>query len=249
MRRLDGRIALVSGAASGIGKASALRLAAEGARVVCADVNEAGAQATAAEIETKDGKAIAVRCDVTDPDQVAAAVKAAVSTYGKLDVLACIAGIGGFRRTIESSIDDWHKIIGVNLTGTFLLCRAALPHIVESRGSIITCGSVAGLKSHPYAAAYCASKGGVVMLTKALAVEYARKGVRVNCLCPGGVETPLISQFSLPEGGSQMALMRITPLDRMGKPEEIAAAVAFLASDDASYMNGATLVVDGGLSA
>jgi meso-butanediol dehydrogenase/(S,S)-butanediol dehydrogenase/diacetyl reductase len=147
------------------------------------------------------------------------------------------------------TFDEWSRVLGVNLTGQFLMCQAALPHILATTGAIINTASVAGLKSHPYSAAYCASKGGVVLLTKALAVEYGRKGVRINCLCPGGVETPLISQFQLPEGVNQAVLQRIMPLGRMGQPPEVAGTIAFLASDDATYINGATIVVDGGMIA
>jgi meso-butanediol dehydrogenase/(S,S)-butanediol dehydrogenase/diacetyl reductase len=140
-------------------------------------------------------------------------------------------------------------MIAVNLTGQFLTCKEAIPHILQSKGAIVNTASVAGLKSHPYSAAYCASKGGVVQLTRALAVEYGRKDVRINCVCPGGVETPLIGKFSLPEGVSMEALQRIMPLGRMGKPQEVASTIAFLASDDATYINGSTIVVDGGMIA
>jgi NAD(P)-dependent dehydrogenase (short-subunit alcohol dehydrogenase family) len=129
------------------------------------------------------------------------------------------------------------------------MCQAAIPHILASKGAIVNTGSVAGIKSHPYSAAYCASKGGVVLMTKALAVEYGRKDVRINVICPGGVETPIFAQFALPEGVSQAALQKIMPLGRMGRPEEIAGTIAFLASEDAMYINGAAIVVDGGMTA
>ena len=153
------------------------------------------------------------------------------------------------RRTTEVTFAEWSRIIGVNLTGAFLMCQRALPHLLKVRGAIINTASVAGLKSHPYCAAYCASKGGVVMLSKALAAEYGRKEVRINCLCPGGIETPMLQQFQLPEGVPQAALMRIAPLGRHGQADEVAGTIAFLASDDATYINGATLVVDGGMIA
>ena len=129
------------------------------------------------------------------------------------------------------------------------MCQAALPHILKTVGAIVNVASVAGLKSHPYSAAYCASKGGVVLMTKALAVEYGRKGLRINCVCPGGIETPLIAHFQLPDGVSNAALSRISPLGRMGLPHEVAGTIAFLASDDATYINGASIVVDGGMIA
>ena len=150
----------------------------------------------------------------------------------------------------EQTVEHWQEVLRVNLIGPFLAIKHGAPHMVKAgAGSIICTASVAGLKSHPYSAAYCASKGGVVMLTKALAVEYARKNVRINCVCPGGVETPILKDFALPAGGNPQQLMRIAPLDRMGKPDEIAGTIAFLASEDASYINGSTIVVDGAMIA
>jgi NAD(P)-dependent dehydrogenase (short-subunit alcohol dehydrogenase family) len=147
------------------------------------------------------------------------------------------------------TLETWNRMLAVNLTGPFLLCQAALPHILKTNGSIINVASVAGLKSHPYSAAYCASKGGVVQLTRALAVEYGRKGIRINCVCPGGVETPMIQQFQLPTGVNESALAKIMPLGRFGQPQEVAGTIAFLASDDATYINGAAIVIDGGMIA
>jgi NAD(P)-dependent dehydrogenase (short-subunit alcohol dehydrogenase family) len=249
MARFDGRSVFVSGAASGIGRATAERFGREGGRVACADVNAKGAEETAATIRAAGGDAFAVPCDVTSPGAVVEAIAETVRRQGGLHVLANVAGIGFFRRTTETTLEEWSRMIAVNLTGQFLTCKEAIPHILKTKGAIINTASVAGLKSHPYSAAYCASKGGVVQLTRALAVEYGRKDVRINCVCPGGVETPLIGQFTLPEGVSQAALGRIMPLGRMGKPEEVAGTIAFLASDDASYVNGATIVVDGGMIA
>ncbi len=249
MRRFEGRTILITGAGSGIGKATALRFGVEGGRVHCTDVDGAAAEQTAAAIREAGGEAAAARCDVSDPAAVQATVDGAVDRWGGLHVLANVAGVGGFRRTADVTFDDWSRFIAVNLTGTFLMCQRALPHILKTTGAIINTASVAGVKSHPYCAPYCASKGGVVMLTKALAVEFGRKGVRINCLCPGGVETPFLSQFQLPEGVPQAALMRIAPLGRHGQPAEVAGTIAFLASDDATYINGATIVVDGGMIA
>jgi NAD(P)-dependent dehydrogenase (short-subunit alcohol dehydrogenase family) len=249
MTRFAGRTIFITGAGSGIGRATARRFGAEGGRVYCTDLDEGSAAGTAAAIREAGGEAEAARCDVSDPMAVAGAVDAAAARWGGLHVLVNVAGVGGFRRTAEVTFEEWSRFIAVNLTGQFLTCQRALPHILASKGAIVNTASVAGLKSNPYSAAYCASKGGVVMLTRALAVEYGRKGVRINCLCPGGVETPFLSHFQLPEGVPQAALMRIAPLGRHGQPEEVAGTIAFLASDDATYINGATIVVDGGMIA
>lgn len=249
MKRFEDKVALVSGSGSGIGRATAERFAAEGAKVFCSDINEDAVQNTANQIRASGGEATAIRCDVSDPAQVTATIAAVVAKYGQLDFLANVAGYGFFRRTTETTFEEWSRMLAVNLTGTFLMCQAALPHILQTRGAIINTASVAGVKSHPYSAAYCASKGGVVLLTKALAVEYGRKEVRINCVCPGGIETPLINEFKLPPGVSEAALVRISPLGRMGLPTEVAGTIAFLASADAAYINGAAIVVDGGMIA
>jgi NAD(P)-dependent dehydrogenase (short-subunit alcohol dehydrogenase family) len=249
MKRFQGRTVLITGAGSGIGRATAERFGTEGAAVVCADVNAKAAEETSAAIRNQGGEALGLGCDVSKAPSVAETFTKVIERYKRLDVLANVAGVGGFRRLTETTLEDWNRTIGVNLTGTFLMCQKAISHILETKGAIINVASVAGLRSHPFSAAYCASKGGVVTMTKALAVEFGRKGVRINCVCPGGVETPMIQNFQLPEGASPKVLDRIMPLGRMGQPHEVAATIAFLASDDALYINGSAIVVDGGMIA
>jgi NAD(P)-dependent dehydrogenase (short-subunit alcohol dehydrogenase family) len=245
VRRFEGRTALVTGAASGIGRAACLRLAEEGARVVCADVELAGAEKTALDAG---GRALA--CDVSRETDVERAVAAAVvHGGGRLDALVHCAGILRFTHTHEETLEAWNRILAVNLTGTFLACRAALPYLVASRGAIVLMSSTAALKAHPWAAAYSASKGGVQALTLALAVEYGKQGVRVNCVCAGAIETPIKQAFELPEGADPKLLNRIMPLTRFGQPEDCAAAIAFLASDDARHVNGEFLRVDDAMCA
>jgi NAD(P)-dependent dehydrogenase (short-subunit alcohol dehydrogenase family) len=248
--RLEGRVALITGGGGEIGSAIARRFAAEGAVVAISDVEPAKAEATARSLVEAGGQASGFAVDVASEASAEEAVKRTIAAFGRLTTLVNVAAAVTPDGTVETlSLAQWNHAIGVNLTGAFLMCQRALPHLIKVRGAIINTASVAGLKSHPYCAAYCASKGGVVMLTKALAAEYGRKEVRINCLCPGGIETPMLSQFQLPDGVPQAALMRIAPLGRHGQAEEVAGTIAFLASDDATYINGATIVVDGGMIA
>ncbi len=235
MRRFEGRIALVSGAAGGIGAAVADRLADEGATVVRSDLAEAGRE---------------LACDVTDPESVAATVSEVMRRHGRLDVLANVAGIGLARRIGDLTLDEWRRVLDVNLTGTFLLSQAALPALIEARGTIVNMASMAGLRATPYNAAYCASKGGVIMLTKSMALEFAGDGVRVNAVCPASVDTPFLRGFRLPEGADMALLSRAaSPMGRLIDPAEVAAAVAYLASDEAATVSGTTLVIDGAATA
>ena len=246
VERLQGRVALVTGAASGIGLATAQRFADEGARVFCSDVQFEACETAAKSIREAGGEAVAVACNVTRSEECDAAVSTVVEQTGTLDVLANIAGIGLYRHATDYTDDEWRRVIEVNLNGSFFMCRAAIPRLLESKGCIINMASAAGLSATPYGAAYSASKGGVVMLTKSLAIEYGRQGLRTNCVCPGGVDTPLTRSFSVPGGVDPALMARLNFLGTLGQPDEIAALVAFLASDEARYVNGAAISIDGG---
>lgn len=249
MRRFEDKVALVTGAASGIGRATALRLASEGAAVVCADVDEPGLGETLAKIGAGRGRSAPAVVDVSDAVAARAAVATAVERFGGLDVLCNIAGVGSFQHTADVTPEEWSRVLGINLSGTFFMSQAALPHLLERRGNIVNLASSAGLIGQAYNAAYCASKGGVVLLTKSLGVEFARRGLRVNCLCPGGVDTPFTKAFGLPEGADVELIARLTLVRKLASPEDIAAAVAFIASDEARFINAAALPLDAGMTA
>jgi NAD(P)-dependent dehydrogenase (short-subunit alcohol dehydrogenase family) len=245
MRRFDEKVVLITGAASGIGRATAIRLGQEGARLFLCDVQAEALEETA-KLAGEAGTEVTGRiCDVSDPDAVAATVAECVERYGRIDVLCNVAGILQFGHTHEFGLEDWNRILGVNLTGTFLMCRAALPHLLEAKGNIVNIGSTAGLSGHPWTAAYSASKGGVHALTAGLAIEYGKQGLRANAICPGSIETPITKAFHVPEGADAKLIYRIMPLDQHRPPEVVASAVAFIASDDAVHVNGETLRVDG----
>jgi NAD(P)-dependent dehydrogenase (short-subunit alcohol dehydrogenase family) len=260
-RRFEDRVALVTGAASGIGRATALRLAGEGASVGAVDRDADGAKATVRALEQAGAKAAAFACDVSQAADVARTVAAVEGALGAVDVLANVAGIGdtaGFGGIQEVTDERWSRILEVNLTGPFLLCRALLPGMAaRGRGAVVNVSSLAGRsKSANAGPAYSASKAGLLGLTRHLAFDYGRRGVRVNAICPGGVDTPMIrgAQFRPhssedPEDRRRRleAYRWFMPIQRLSTPEEQAAAIAFLASDDASYINGVALDVNGGL--
>jgi NAD(P)-dependent dehydrogenase (short-subunit alcohol dehydrogenase family) len=252
MGRLDGKVAVITGAGSGIGRVSATLFAAEGAQVVVADVVADLAVSAAAEVVAGGGSATAVTVDVSDETEVGAMVDAAVATYGGLHVLFNNAGIfpdddGGI---LDTPLETWQKVMEVNLKGVFLGCRAAVPAMLASGGgSIVNVSSFVALMGAATAQmAYTASKGGVLAMTRELAVEYARQGIRANSICPGPIETPLLAELLSDPDRRQRRLVHI-PIGRFGRPEEIARAALFLASDEASFVTGSSLVVDGGITA
>jgi NAD(P)-dependent dehydrogenase (short-subunit alcohol dehydrogenase family) len=246
MQRFEDKVVLITGAAAGIGKACAERMASEGGRIVCVDVQQEAVELTAKELRASGAEAVAFACDVSDPAQVESTVARAIGEFGQLDSLCNIAGILHFDNTHELSLEKWNKVLAVNLTGTFLMCQSALPHLLDGGGNFVNMSSTAGLAGNPWMAAYSASKGGVLALTRTLAVEYGKRGVRANAVCPGSIKTAMASQFRLPEGADAKLLQRIMPLDTFRGPETAAALVAFLASEDAAHINGEEVRVDGG---
>ena len=246
MQRFEDRSVLITGAASGIGRASAERLATEGAALTLSDVNAEGLEQTASTCRDAGAKVRTVVSDVSDEASVADLVAGAVAEHGGLDVLVNVAGILQFKDFRQTTLEDFERIISVNLTGTFLTCRDAMPHLLESQGNIVNITSTAALAGHPWTSSYSASKGGVLALTLTLAVEFGKLGVRCNGVAPGSIDTPIQNAFQLPEGADVKLLHRIMPLDRMRGPDQVASAVAFLGSDDAAHVNGEILRVDGG---
>lgn len=250
----EGRVALVTGASSGIGRATARALAAAGAQVVIADLNDAAGEEVARALDDEGGSAQFIACDVSDPAQVRALLEQTVATCGQLDILINNAGIsGGAQRLHELDIDDWDRVMAVNLRGPFLCAKYALPHLIRRSGAMVNVASTYGLVGAPQAPAYCASKGGVVNLTRQLAVDYGPSGVRVNAVCPGYVDTDMGGQRG--RLGPQQAAAALErregnaarqPLGRQAHADEVARVVVFLASGASSFMTGSIVTVDGG---
>ena len=251
--RLSGRVAVVTGAAGGIGAATARAMAAEGARVVVADVQSG--EATVEALRSTGAEAMFISCDVSDADQVAAMVAATAEHFGALDVLVNNAGIGGGTGLLhELEVAVWNRALAVNLTGPFLCTRAAMPHLLASgRGRIVNIASTYGLIGAPLAPAYCASKGGLVNLTRQLAVDYSGQGIRVNAICPGYIDTDmgghragLEAEAAAAANAQREAAAARQPIGRQAHADEVARVAVFLACDDSSFMTGSIVTVDGG---
>ncbi len=247
--RLKDKVTIITGGATGIGRAAAYLFAQEGARVVVGDVNVADGERVIAEINDKFGPALFVAADVSRPEDVEALKNKTVAAFGGVDVLFSNAGIGLAKKAADTTLEEWQHILDVNLRGAFLCAKAVIP-LMQARGggSIVINGSANGLLAEADLAAYCASKGGLIGLTRSMALDYGKDKIRVNCICAGYIDTPINAEYFSVSGAREMA-SRLHALGRIGDPEEVAYAALFLASDEASFITGSLLTVDGGLTA
>jgi len=248
MKRFEDKVVYVTGAASGIGRATAILFASEGASVFISDVNETGLKDTVKLSNEQGADAAYQICDVSNEAQVNGAVQACVDRFGKLNVMVNNAGILLIERLQDTSIEQFHRVVNINLLGTWLHCRAAIPHLLESKGNIVNISSIAALAGNGYQSLYCASKGGVSALTRALQVEFGKQGVRCNAVLPGETATDMVSNLSLPEGIDYTLLGRKAKLrEDSASPEELASMIVMVASDAASNLYGQNILVDGGM--
>jgi NAD(P)-dependent dehydrogenase (short-subunit alcohol dehydrogenase family) len=251
--KLHQRVAVITGAGSGIGRAMALRFAGEGARILAADVNAETAAATVALVRAAGGQAEPCVVNVTAPPEVQAMVSLAQQTFGRIDILCNNAGIGSTTNIVEQDIEQWDMVMAVNIKSVFLGCKYAIPLMqAQGGGVIINTASVAGMVGIINRAAYSASKGAVIALTRQIAIDYVEHNIRVNCLCPGTVDSPWVGRLladTTDPAGMRRALEGRQPMGRLGTPEEIAGAALYLASDDAAFITGTGLVIDGGWTA
>ena len=254
LERLTDRVVIVTGAASGIGRATAERIAAEGARVLACDISADALDVAVAEmVRTVEGsKVVAHAVDVSDEIQVAATIGDAIERWGRIDGLANIAGMLRSGRTHQTDLETWNRVLAVNATGTFLMCRAAIPHLITTKGAIVNASSTSTYFGHPWMAAYAASKGAIHSLTQTLAVEYCKDGVRVNAVAPGSVHSGITSTVQFPDDLTKeegRLVRRIMSPTGFGNPEDVAGVVAMLLSDDARHITGETIRIDGGTHA
>lgn len=247
MQRFNGKVALVTGAASGIGRASAVRLAQEGAKLLLADINAAGLETVATQLREAHGTEVTCFAfDATDMKSCREMVARAVARFDRLDVLCNIAGIAGGWHFTEMTDTQWRRMLTINLDSVFAISQAAIPALIASKGNIINMSSASAKQGQAYLAAYCASKAAVVALTTSIAVEFAADGVRANAICPGGVNTNIHATIQFPKDIDEKLMAKLYPLSAIAEPEEIAAAVAYLASDEARYVTGIDFSIDGG---
>lgn len=245
MRRFEGKVVMITGAASGIGRATALRLAQEGGKIFAIDVQQAALEETAALLESMSDGMSANLCDVTSESEVSASMQSCIDTFGRLDVLCNIAGVLRFDHFHELNFCDWKRVIDVNLNGVFLMCRAAIPHLLESQGNIVNAASTAAMAGLPWGGAYSASKGAVLSLTRTLAVEYAKQGLRINSVSPGDIKTAMTKAPELPKDTDWKLMQRCSSINGPLGPEVVAGVIAMLASSDGAHINGENIRVDG----
>lgn len=246
MRRMEGKVAFVTGAAGGIGRATALRLAAEGASLYLVDLASEALEETVGLAEKEGAQVVGARCDVSDEADVKQNVAACVERFGKLDALCNVAGILLLDHFPKIAADQFRRVLEVNLVGPFMLAQAALPHLLETKGSIVNVSSTSALAGMPYGAAYGTSKGGVSALTRTLAVEFGKRGVRCNAVNPGSILTAMAGPGVVPDDADMKLIMRAQPLDKPRPPEVVASVIAMLVSRDGSHINGEEIRVDGG---
>lgn len=246
MKRFEGKVAFVTGAAGGIGRATAIRLASEGSSLYLVDVAVEGLEETAKLCQQEGADVAFARCDVTLEEDVRGHIAACVQRFGRLDTLCNIAGILLLDHFPKISVDQFRRVLEVNLVGTFALCQAALPHLLETRGSIVNTSSTSALAGMPYGAAYGTSKGGVSALTRTLAVEFGKQGLRCNAVNPGSIKTAMAGAGTVPDDADMQLVARAMPLDKARGPEVVAAVIAMLASEDGIHINGEEVRVDGG---
>jgi len=249
MGRFDGKAALITGAASGMGRACAQLFAAEGASVFALDVNEAGLAETAQTVSREGGKIETACLDIRGRDACFGAVAQAVEAFGRLDILLNIAGIAQIERMTEITEAEWDRMVAINQSAVFFLSQAAIPHLIESAGNIVNVASNAGIMGQAYTVPYCGTKGAVIQMTKAMAMEYMKSPIRVNCVCPSGTKTGITASVKLPDDPDMQLMGRYIGMRGLSEPEEIAEAIAFLASDAAKSVHGAIFSIDNGITA